>query len=64
MDVEEALEFIDHLIFTVSEKHLDSLQKEIFRGAWNHQKYKEIAQRSHRSEKYVKGVGCELWKLL
>lgn len=64
MDIEEALEFADQLVFAVNGKHLDSLQKEIFRGAWDSQKYKEIAQRNHRSDKYIKVVGCELWKIL
>ncbi|MEG4799333.1 ATP-binding protein [Microcoleus sp. ARI1-B5] len=64
MDVEEALKFTDHLALTTTGKHLDSLQKAILRGAWDNQKYKEIAQEHHRSEKYVKEVGFKLWKLL
>ncbi|WP_377476029.1 MAG: NB-ARC domain-containing protein [Microcoleus anatoxicus] len=64
MDVEEALEFVDHLALTTTGKHLDSLQKAILRGAWNNQKYKEIAQHHNRSEKYIKEVGFKLWKLL
>jgi len=64
MDVEEALEFVDHLALTTTGKHLDSLQKAILRGAWNNQKYKEIAQEHNRSEKYVKELGFKLWKLL
>ena len=64
MDVEEALKFTDNLALTTTGKHLDSLQKAILRGAWNNQKYKEIAQEHHRSEKYVKEVGFKLWKLL
>jgi DNA-binding transcriptional ArsR family regulator len=64
MDIEEALNFTDHLTLTTTGKHLDSLQKAILRGAWNSQKYKEIAQEQNRSEKYVKEVGFKLWKLL
>jgi hypothetical protein len=64
MDIEDALEFVDHLALTSTGKHLDSLQKAILRGAWNNQKYKEIADRNHRSEKYVKEVGFKLWKLM
>lgn len=64
MDIEESVEFVDHLALTTTGKHLDSLQKAILRGAWDNQKYKEIAQRHHRSEKYVKEVGFKLWKLL
>ncbi|MEP6486274.1 NB-ARC domain-containing protein [Microcoleus vaginatus GB2-A3] len=64
MDIEDALEFVDYLALTTTGKHLDSLQKAILRGAWNNQKYKEIADRNHRSEKYVKEVGFKLWKLM
>ena len=64
MNVEEALKFTDDLALTTTGKHLDSLQKAILRGAWNNQKYKEIAQEHHRSEKYVKEVGFKLWKIL
>ena len=64
MDVEEVLEFADHLVFAMTGKHLDSLQQAILRGAWDNQKYRQIAQRLHRSEKYVKEVGFKLWHLL
>lgn len=64
MDVEEALKFTDHLALITTGKHLDSLQKAILRGAWDNQKYKEIAQHHNRSEKYVKEVGFKLWKLM
>ncbi len=64
MDIEDGLEFVDHLALTTTGKHLDSLQKAILRGTWNNQKYKEIAEDHHRSEKYVKEVGFKLWKLL
>ena len=64
MDVEEVLEFADRLVFAMTGKHLDSLQQAILRGAWDNQKYRQIAQRLHRSEKYVKEVGFKLWHLL
>jgi hypothetical protein len=64
MDIEEALELADDLTFTTTGKQLDSLQKSILRGAWDNQKYREIAQHNHRSEKYVKEAGFKLWKLL
>ncbi len=64
MDIEDALKFTDNLALTTTGKHLDSLQKAILRGTWNNQKYKEIAEDHHRSEKYVKEVGFKLWKLM
>ncbi|WP_366517186.1 MULTISPECIES: hypothetical protein [unclassified Microcoleus] len=64
MDIEEVLQIANHLTFTTTGQQLDSLQKAILRGAWDNQKYREIAQRNHRSEKYIKEVGFKLWKLL
>ncbi|WP_293146817.1 MULTISPECIES: ATP-binding protein [unclassified Microcoleus] len=64
MDIEEVLQIANHLTFTTTGQQLDSLQKSILRGAWDNQKYREIAQRNHRSEKYIKEVGFKLWKLL
>jgi hypothetical protein len=64
MDIEEVLEFADRLVFAMAGKHLDSLQKAILRGAWEGQKYREIAEAHHRSEVYVKEVGFKLWQLL
>ncbi|HAT12912.1 MAG TPA: ATPase, partial [Microcoleaceae bacterium UBA11344] len=64
MDIEDALEFTDNLALTTTGKHLYSLQKAILRDAWNNQKYKEIADHNHRSEKYIKEVGFKLWKLM
>lgn len=64
MDIEEVLEFADHLIFAMTGKHLDSLQQAILRGAWENHKYREIAETHHRSEVYVKEVGFKLWQAL
>lgn len=64
MDIEEALEFVDHLIFAMTGKHLDSLQQAILRGTWENHKYREIAEAHHRSEVYVKEVGFKLWQAL
>jgi hypothetical protein len=64
MDIEEVLEFADHLIFAMTGKHLDSLQQAILRGAWENHKYREIAEAHHRSEVYVKEVGFKLWQAL
>jgi hypothetical protein len=57
MDIEEVLEFCRSPGFRNGGKHLDSLQKAILRGAWEGQKYREIAEAHHRSEVYVKEVG-------
>jgi hypothetical protein len=64
MDVEEVLEFADHLVFAMTGKHLDNLQKAILCGAWDNKTYKDIAKHHHRSEQYVKEIGFKLWRLL
>lgn len=64
MNVEDVIKFADDLVFAVTAKHLDSLQQAILKGAWNNQKYREIAEQQHRSEKYIKEVGFKLWKIL
>ena len=34
MEIQEALQWTDELIFTTTGKHLDSLQRAILEGAW------------------------------
>lgn len=55
---------IDQLIFAQTDKHLDNLQYAILEGSLTNKKYKEIAKKNCRSEKYVKDVGSKLWKIL
>ena len=64
MDVESALELADELVFAENEKHLNDLQRQIFRGAWEGKSYPEIAETCFRDAEYIKDVGYELWKLL
>ena len=55
---------IDELIFAETGEHLDDLQYAILEGALNQQKYKEIAKKNRRSEKYVQDVAGKLWQTL
>lgn len=64
MDVTEALQFADRLVFETTGKHLDDSQEAVIKGVWNGQTYEEIADRSHRSERHIRDVGYKLWKLL
>lgn len=64
MDVEEALNFADKLVFSKVGKHLSTLQETIFRGAWIGKKYELIAEESYCSDSHIKMVGATLWDLL
>jgi len=63
-DVQSFIITIDELVFSHTGEHLDDLQHEILEGVVNHQKYAEIAQKNHRSQKYIKETAGKLWKTL
>ena len=64
MEIHKALQWTDELIFAKTGKHLDSLQRAILEGAWEHKEYKEIAKQYHCSNDHVRKSASELWKLL
>ncbi|MGA9379059.1 MAG: NB-ARC domain-containing protein, partial [Phormidium sp.] len=64
MDIEEVLKWTDEEVLAKTGKHLDSLQKSILEGVWQHQNYEEIAKSNHRSYDHVKKEAWKLWKLL
>ncbi|MCT7984675.1 ATP-binding protein [Laspinema sp. A4] len=64
MEIHEALQWTDELIFAKTGKHLDSLQRAILEGVWEHKEYKEIAEEYHCSNDHVRKSASELWKLL
>jgi len=64
MKVENAIGFIDDLVYSKTGKRLTSLQKAILSGTWQNFKYPDIAKTQFRSAKYLKGVGFKLWNLL
>jgi AAA-like domain/TIR domain len=62
MDVKEALELIDPLVFAHTGKYLSDLEREIFIGSWQGRTYEEIYP---SSPEYVeKQVGYKLWQKL
>jgi hypothetical protein len=63
-DIQSFIITIDELVFSHTGEHLDDLQHEILEGVVNHQKYAEIAQKNHRSQKYIKETAGKLWKTL
>jgi len=67
MDIEQALEFTDALLFTRLGTHLSDLQQAMLRESWSWQRqsYDQIADTYGYSPTYLKhDVGPKLWKLL
>ncbi|MCT7964709.1 NB-ARC domain-containing protein [Laspinema sp. D1] len=64
MTTEELLQWADDIVFTHTEKHLDSVQTAILEGAWQGLKYEEIAKKCHRSKSHIKNIAAELWQTL
>jgi hypothetical protein len=64
MEIQEALQWTDDLIFSQTGQHLDSLQRAILEGSWESKGYKEIAEDYHCSGDHVRKSASEFWKLL
>lgn len=64
MEIQEALQWTDNLIFARTGKHLDSLQRAILEGVWNGKEYQDISEEYHCSKDHVRKSASELWKLL
>ncbi|MEH2209629.1 AAA family ATPase [Nostoc sp.] len=66
MGVEEALEFVDNLVFLKTGEHLDKTQRIILRHLWEDERrtYQDIANSLRYTEAHLKSVGAELWHLL
>ncbi len=64
MDIQEVIQWTDEQVLFNTGKRLDSLQKSILEGVWQHQNYEEIARNNLRSYDHVKKEAWKLWKLL
>lgn len=64
MEIQEALQWTDNLIFASTGKHLDSLQRAILEGVWNGKEYQDISEEYHCSKDHVRKSASDLWKLL
>jgi hypothetical protein len=66
MDTEEALEFLDNLVFINTGEHLDKAQRIILRQLWEDERrtYLDIANSRGYTEAHLKAVGAKLWQLL
>jgi hypothetical protein len=62
MNFEEALEFIENLVYTKTGKHLNDLERQVFVGSWQGHTYEHIYP---LNPEYVeKDVGYKLWQKL
>lgn len=62
MNIEEALEIADRLIYAKTGKHLNDLEREVFLGSWQGHTYEKMYP---LNPEYVeKNVGYKLWKKL
>lgn len=62
MDCQEALEFVDCLVYEQTNKHLNDLERDVFIGSWQGKTYEEIYP---LNPEYVeKYVGYKLWQKL
>ncbi|MEB3178749.1 MAG: AAA-like domain-containing protein [Nostocaceae cyanobacterium] len=62
MDVQEALEFIDDLIYSETGRHLSDLERDVFVGSWENKIYEDIYP---TNPEYVeKYVGYKFWQKL
>jgi hypothetical protein len=64
MDIQEVVNWTNQQVFAKTGKHLDSLQKSILEGIWEHQDYQSIAENNDRSYDHVKKEAWKLWKIL
>lgn len=62
MDVQEAIEFVDQLLYTHTGKYLSDLERAVFIGSWHGHTYDKIyPENPEYVEKYV---GYRLWRKL
>lgn len=64
MDVQQAIDFADELVFSATGRHLSDIQVGVIEGVLNRKKYGQISKELNCTENYIKGVGYELWQLL
>ncbi|MDZ8189159.1 MAG: AAA-like domain-containing protein [Nostoc sp. ChiSLP02] len=65
MDFETAFKILDAAIVAQTKRHLKDLEVIILRGAWQGQKYDEIAQNYGYTTEYLQhDVGPKLWQML
>uniref|UniRef100_UPI0030DC4088 hypothetical protein n=1 Tax=Cyanothece sp. BG0011 TaxID=2082950 RepID=UPI0030DC4088 len=63
-NINDALQYVDNLIFEKTGRYLTSIQEAILTGVWQRQKYHQIAENFYCSESHVKKEAAKLWKQL
>jgi hypothetical protein len=64
MNVAQALELADKLMFDSNNRHLDDLERSIVEGVYQGKKYKQVANEYPCSESHATDVAADLWKAL
>jgi NB-ARC domain len=64
MNVAQALELADKLMFDSNNRHLDNLERSIVEGVYQGKKYKQIANEYSCSESHATDVAASLWQAL
>ncbi|MET0112747.1 MAG: AAA family ATPase, partial [Limnospira maxima] len=64
MEIQDALQWTDELIFERTGKRLDSLQRAILEGVWEGKGYKDISEKYQCTSDHVRKSASDLWKLL
>ncbi|WP_377476637.1 MAG: NB-ARC domain-containing protein [Microcoleus anatoxicus] len=64
MNLKEALNLADRIVFEKTGQHLDDLQEAVLKGTLERETYKHIAKDFDCSESSVRKVGAELWEIL
>ncbi|ESA38534.1 serine threonine protein kinase [Leptolyngbya sp. Heron Island J] len=59
IDADAALEFVDRLVYSKTEKHLSDLERKVFVGSWEGKTYEEIYP--FKPDYIEKSVGYKLW---
>lgn len=60
----DAVELADSLVYTVTGRHLNDLQRTILHQVWQGRKYLDIARGAGYTEGHIKDVAYQLWRLL
>lgn len=67
MEVEDALAFVDELVFDRKQKRMTDVERAVVWGAWQGKAYKEIQTEDRprvKLDHLMKNTGPNLWKIL
>lgn len=64
MDVENALNTADQVLFENTGQHLTTLERAVLQGCLEQKSYKSLASKTYRSPATLKDIGAQLWRKL